>query len=130
MKLFSITVRCYIHQTSVDSDISPRSVEVTDLKRKHEEESKDMMAPMEVEVSSDIEGANGNISEGFQSKKKCSMPTADRPSSEGYDLNFPLPGEKGLPCLVKVRHVSLYSLRDLWGEGGVKLAVLLKWQCC
>lgn len=39
----------------------------------------------------------------FCAKKPCSTPaSAKEKSSQGYDLNFPLPGEEGLPCLVKV----------------------------
>ena len=39
----------------------------------------------------------------FQAKKLCTEPAnAVNMPSQSFDLNFPLPGEKGLPCLVKV----------------------------
>ena len=50
----------------------------------------------------------GRARGGFHSKKQCaeSATVASATPSQGFDLNFPLPGEKGLPCLVKVsQHV-------------------------
>lgn len=38
----------------------------------------------------------------FQAKKLCSGEPYNPSSAQGHDLNFPLPDEKGLPCLVKV----------------------------
>ena len=37
----------------------------------------------------------------FCAKRRC-LPTETSSNDQKYDLNFPIPGEKGLPCMVKV----------------------------
>ena len=59
------------------------------LKRKHEESA------MEV-------GTESTAESGFHSKKQCTMQSDEQGKYQDHDLNFPLPDEKGLPCIVKV----------------------------
>ena len=45
---------------------------------------------------------------GFYAKRRCFTPMEAGGNEQEHDLNFPIPGEKGLPCLVKV--CMLFSL--------------------
>lgn len=57
------------------------------------------------------EESNGGTGE-LQAKMLCSIPASMETSSDqqGHDLNFPIPSEKGLPCLVKVGSCSCFLL--------------------
>ena len=59
------------------------------LKRKHEESA--------IEV-----GTENTVESGFHSKKQCAVQSDEQGRYQDHDLNFPLPDEKGLPCIVKV----------------------------
>ena len=67
----------------------------SDLKRKYEEEEEEG-GSNDMEVSS--EGGRG---EG-RAKKHCSGPVEEQGKQQNHDLNFPLPDENGLPCMIKV----------------------------
>ena len=77
------------------------------LKRKHEAEGG-------ADEGEGMEEDGDLSSSGVQTKKTCSAPASMGTGSDqqGHDLNFPIPGEDGLPCLVKVCphfHVSADS---------------------
>ncbi len=92
----------YLDVGVVDKKEAPCAAACSHLKRKYNSEETDMQ---EGEGCDSMEvGVAGESNVGvFQSKKQCTEPaiTDDSPS-HSFDLNFPLPGEEGLPCLVKV----------------------------
>lgn len=89
----------HIHLSTVSGmldTVAPEGVR-PGLKRKYEDEGEEEV-PMQEE---------GTMEEGFHTKKHCSGSAAEEATYQGHDLNFPLPDEKGLPCLIKVSF-SLY----------------------
>lgn len=61
-------------------------------------------------------------------RQETEAPSSQMTSSSHLDLNFPLPGEKGPSCLVKVRCES--SLTALFGDvSAVNLATSIQSSC-
>lgn len=91
------------------------------LKRKHDYEGEDgteVGVAMEMGVVTEEEESNG----GLQAKKLCSIPASMETGSDeqGHDLNLPIPGEKGLPCLVKLyRDFEAFSVGSVVEVVGV-----------
>lgn len=110
-----------IHQTLCNvAEVESTS---THLKRKYADLEGDtaMSVPMEEENGGDTQ-QSGSTGE-FHTKKQSLMPTTSGTSCHlGHDLNFPIPGEEGLPCLVKV-HTSSLALPFLSHVWSIYIAV-------
>lgn len=65
------------------------------LKRKYEGDSDEMVMEGEEPMTEDDVG--------FNTKKYCSRQSNEEGNHQHHDLNFPLPDEKGLPCMIKVK---------------------------
>lgn len=93
-----------------------------------------MGVAMEMGVVTEEEESNG----GLQAKKLCSIPASMETGSDeqGHDLNLPIPGEKGLPCLVKVGSDALASADSALLYSSIEilkplvLVVWWKWLAC
>lgn len=101
-----------ILSTGAQEELAEPKDSAKSLKRKHEEEDESAM-----EVGTD---STAESSPQFCGKKHCTAQSDEQGKHQDHDLNFPLPGEKGLPCIVKVCHVATISRALLYMTVGVQ----------